>query len=137
MYRIRKTAAYYLVLFSLMALSFGVGTLAITGEGLLSFDPELVRDIHNSERFVAHVGTEHNQTLAGDLLLGKPATAHAGGYCGHGTRWDTINGVLHKQVFLEHTNGSGGHRWKGAHFNWTGTRYTRVSDWHYETANCH
>jgi hypothetical protein len=72
------------------------------------------------------------------LIVCGVALAHAGpDYCGHSARWITSNGQLHTQVFVEELGG-GDHRYKGAHFNFTGTGYTRVSDWDSARANnCH
>lgn len=135
----RKTTAYYVGVILALGLSFGLAMAAATGGGVVTgLDPQLERALHNDERVVSHGEPGgHEQSALGDLLFGKQAQAHAGGYCGHDSRYVTINGTFHKQVFVEHTNGSGGHRWKGAHFFWSGTGYVRSSPWSYESADCH
>ena len=69
--------------------------------------------------------------------LDSQSWGHAAFYCGHDVKWSTIDGRLHKSVFLRHINNRGGHRWKSAHFMFTGTGYTRVSDWYYFSWDCH
>lgn len=138
----RKTSAYYFVGICSLGLAFGLSVAIFTGGGILS-GTGLEREAHDASWVVEHGGENaegsdgHDQTLVGDLLFGKRADAHAGGYCGHDARSTYINGVQHRQVFVEHTNGSGGHRWRGAHFLFNGTGYYRSSPWYYETADCH
>lgn len=132
----RKSTAYYVVMLLAFGLAFGFGTLALTGGGLLSADPSLEEAVHGSEWIVNHDAQgEHHQTLLGDLLFGKQASAHAGWYCGHDQRWVTIDGVLHKQVFLYHS-GNDVHHYKAAHFIYSGTGYVRTSDWFYNSVAC-
>jgi hypothetical protein len=72
------------------------------------------------------------------LIVAGAALAHAGpDYCGHSARWITVNGQLHKQEFVREASGPD-HIYRGAHFSWTGTGYTRVSGWDTARAdNCH
>lgn len=133
---IRVGTFYYCFLICLVALCFGVGTLALSGGGLIAADHSLEKEVHGSSLVVAHdKNGEHHQTLLGDILFGKDAQAHAGWYCGHDERWITIDGVLHKQVFLYHSAGDV-HHYKSAHYAFTGTGYTRLSDWFYNKIQC-
>lgn len=134
--RIKKSTTYYVTVLLMIGLSFGFGTLALTGGGLLAADPSLAIAMHDSPLVVKHTHSgEHHQSLLGDLLFGRQALAHAGWYCGHTSRYKTIDGVLHKQVFLYHTAGDI-HHIKSAHVVWTGTGYTRISDWYYDKIPC-
>ena len=133
---IRVSTFYYCFILCMCGLLFGIGSLLLTGGGFLAADPSVEEALHGSEWVVAHSDDgEHHQTVIGNFLFGRQADAHAGWYCGHDERFVTIDGVLHKQVFLSHEGGDV-HRYKAAHFAFTGTGYTRLSDWFYNKVQC-
>ncbi len=65
----------------------------------------------------------------------SPALAHGGAYCGTSERWVTSNGNLYRQDFVEHY-ANDDHHWRSAEYKYTGTGYTRISDWHHHRTDC-
>jgi hypothetical protein len=147
---IRKSTSYYAVLFMCAGLVFGIGSLVVTGGPLVPSSHEA--PLHNNPAYVVHESGPdlHEQTPLGDIALGNPALAHvptgppedtvtaqhARWYCGHATASGTYSGVIHKMVFIKHVNGYK-HKWKTAHYRWSGTGYVRSSQWWYSTTRCH
>lgn len=134
--RRRRSTAYYVGLILTISLAIGIGTLAITGAGLITADPELAIALHESPLVVEHnAAGSHDLTPLGMILFGREANAHGYPYCGHDTIWRTIDGVLHKIQFRWHYS-NGDHRVRSAHYKYTGSGYTRISDWYYFRVDC-
>jgi hypothetical protein len=126
----------FLIFLTLAVLMLAAG--AGIQRGILPTSVE--QDLHQNPAFVEHDEQGgHSHTGLGDASLGNEAQAHASRYCGHSTDYQTVDGVLHKRVFLKDWGfrEDHKHRWKGAHYMFTGTGYTRTSDWYYVTGSCY
>lgn len=121
-FRQRKSRAYYVALICGLGLCWGLGLLIITGQGLVPDDSDLAVGLHESPLVM---DGDHNHTILGDLLLGKPAEAHKYPYCGGGTIWPRIDGVLHRVKHLWWYD-NGDNRIRTDHYDWRGTAYVRV-----------
>ena len=134
--RARKTTGYYVALISMITLCLSLCVVVLTGGGLFAgVDPKLDAAMHQSPLLVEHEDAEHHQTPLGNLLLGKKAWAHKYPYCGSGTIWRTLDGVLHKIVHVEYY-ANGDNHIRTAHYKYTGTGYTRISEWLHYRIDC-
>ena len=68
-------------------------------------------------------------TMLSIALMGASAAwAHSEPYCGHSSRTDAGDGVVHRTKFVGHKDGY--HLTKTEHRAWRGTGYTESGTWH-------